>query len=96
MKSQSLWQVTVTTSGEAEESVANLLEELFHLPATVFSDADTDWSRVTVYCPDRSVWTPAQRAALQAGLEHIRRCGLALGAGTVVAKAIRREAWAES
>ncbi|MHB8520940.1 MAG: 50S ribosomal protein L11 methyltransferase [Limisphaerales bacterium] len=96
MRSEALWQISVTTPSEAEEAVAALLEDLFSQPAVIFWEEATRLSRVTVFSPDRSVWNSRKRAALAAGLKRVRACGLAIGTAKTVGKRIRREAWAES
>src|SRR5690349_8836590 len=51
MKSKALWQISITTSREAEEAVAALLERLFGQTAAVYTDEDSQVSVVTVYVP---------------------------------------------
>jgi ribosomal protein L11 methyltransferase len=96
MKRPSLWQVSVTTTSEAEDAVAELLSAIFDLPASTYYDNESGASTVTVYLQQQSHLSRKLRADVLAGLERIRSCGLNLGSGKIVIAMVRRENWAES
>src|SRR5205814_1999305 len=51
----SLWRITVETSAEAEEAVAQLLEELFGQPTSVYLDARMKKRFVTLYADSQAL-----------------------------------------
>lgn len=96
MKREPLWQVSVTTSLEAEEAVVELLGRLFNCPAAAYTNEETKVTVVSVYCQQRSEWTSGKRGVLAAGLKEIQRAGLRIGAGKIAATRVTREDWSES
>jgi ribosomal protein L11 methyltransferase len=96
MKRSPLWQVSVTTSPEAEEACLELLTGIFGLPASAYHDLESGCCAVTVY--SETPWSdwPGWREHLSAGLKRIRACGLATGPARIHAGKLRRENWAES
>lgn len=96
MNSRPLWRVSVTTSIEAEEAVAQLLERLFHHPPALYTNEKTKISKASVYCQKRAEWTSARRTALAEGLKAIRDAGLHIGPGRITATRVAREDWSES
>ncbi len=96
MKTKTLWRISIATSAEAEEAIIELFGRLFPQPASVWANAETKASVVTVYCTRQAEWNASKRDALKQGLATIRACGLDTGLGRVEAKSIRREDWAES
>ena len=96
MKSVPLTQVSIATSREAEEAVAELvLRVLSQTPSTYF-DAETGDTTVSTYLEQPSQWSAAARAELQAGLCALTECGLDIGPGVIASSKVRREDWAES
>ena len=96
MKSVPLTQVSIATSREAEEAVAELvLRVLSQTPSTYF-DAETGDTTVSTYLEKPSQWNAAARAELQAGLRALTECGLDIGPGVIASSKVRREDWAES
>jgi ribosomal protein L11 methyltransferase len=96
MKSVPLTQVSIATSREAEEAVAELvLRVLSQTPSTYF-DAETGDTTVSTYLEKPSQWSVAARAELQAGLRALTECGLDIGPGAIASSKVRREDWAES
>ncbi len=96
MRNSALWQVSVTTSGEAEEAVAELFQTIFNCPPSVYIDAATRAVTISTYCEQTQCKMLPYRTALRAGLRSIHACGLDTGTGRVQARRIRREDWAES
>src|SRR6266478_6025913 len=91
-----LWQVSVTTSIEAEEAVMALVEYLFGQPPSVYIAADSQTAAVSVHCPKLPQSAAELRATLRTGLRQIRRCGLNIGPARITIRKVRREDWAES
>jgi ribosomal protein L11 methyltransferase len=96
MKYKSLWKVSVATTSEAEDAVAQLLSAILDLPASTYHDNESGVSAITVYLQPQSHWPRTIRADVSAGLERVRSCGLNLGSGKIVIARVRRENWAES
>ena len=94
MKRKSLWRISITTTPEAEDAVAEMLGAILNLAAVSYHNLETGVSMVTVYCEAR----PAAdvRKSIVAGLEEIKRCGLEIGSGKITIAKVRREDWAES
>ena len=96
VKSKSLWQVSVATSLEAEDAVAELLGCVLGRPAAVYTNEETKLTVVSVYCERREEWTPAKHSLVVAGLGRLRASGLNIGTGTISLTRVKREDWAES
>jgi ribosomal protein L11 methyltransferase len=96
MKKQPLWQISVTTSVEAEDAVTEFLHEIFARPAATYTNEETKVVMVSVYCQKRSEWTPARHKALATGLKQMGSAGLNIGAATISATKVAHEDWSES
>jgi len=94
MKCQPLWRISITTTPEGEDAVAEFLGATLDRPAASCFNAETGISMVTVYCEARP--PDGVRKTIAAGLEHINRCGLKIGPGKITIAKVRREDWAES
>ncbi len=91
-----LWQLLVTTSIEAEEAVAAMLEESFGQAPVSYSDADSQTAAVSVYFRKLPQPEGALRARLRSGLKRMQNCGLNVGAANVRWLRVRRLDWVES
>src|SRR5438445_382825 len=91
-----LWQISLTTSAEAEEAVAALFENLFRRPSSVFSDAAMPMATVSAYCPKLPLREAELRARLRAALKKVRNCGLRIGSGRIAIRRVAPENWRES
>ena len=89
-----LWRVTIATTREAEDAVAEMLGALLSRTAVSYHNLETGVTTVTVYCADK----PAAdvRKTITARLARIKRCGLKIGSGKITIAKVRREDWAES
>ncbi|HOX58147.1 MAG TPA: 50S ribosomal protein L11 methyltransferase [Candidatus Paceibacterota bacterium] len=96
MKQNSLWRISIATTPEAEDAVAELLGSTFSQPAASYTDVETGQTTVSAYLRARSAWSGTRRAELASGLERITASGLDLGPGRISIKRIRRADWAES
>jgi ribosomal protein L11 methyltransferase len=94
-KNPPLWRVSVTTTPEAEDAVAELLGGQLGVPAATYSDLDTGVSTISLFL-DRKPAAFQTRAGIQAGLERVTQCGLNIGAGDVQIARVKREDWTES
>jgi ribosomal protein L11 methyltransferase len=94
MKRKSLWKISIATTPEAEDAVAEMLGALLNRAAVSYHNLETGVSTVTVYCEDK----PAAevRKTIAAGLAQIKGCGLKVGPGKITIAKVRREDWAES
>jgi ribosomal protein L11 methyltransferase len=96
MKAAPLTKVSIATSPEAEEAVAELLLRVFGQAPSTYFDAETGETTVSTYLEKPAQWDAAARAELRAGMALLIECGLAVGAGEITAAKVRREDWAES
>jgi ribosomal protein L11 methyltransferase len=90
-----LWRVSVATSLEAEDAVAEMLGELFGTAAAAYFNLETGVSTVSVF-RDQKLNSPTARKEIAAGLRRIADCGLKIGAGQIEIAKVKREDWAES
>ena len=93
-RAKPLWQVSVATTPEAEDAVAEMLGGIFDLPASSYLDCEKRTSRATVFVTDKI--RPDALRKLREGLNTIERCGIKIGPGKIFAGKVRREDWAES
>jgi ribosomal protein L11 methyltransferase len=91
-----LWQVSVRTTAEGEEAVADLLERVFGQPPAIYRSEKTGEIVVTVYAEALPVSQRALRASLKAALDAMRGLLLDVGKARLSIKPLRRENWAES
>src|SRR5947208_833903 len=96
MKSNALWQISISTSTEAEEAVADLAQGLFGLTPAIYHSEETMTTMVSLFSPHKIAETSRRFNFLAAGLKNIQQCGLEIGPGTIAVKKIKRERWAES
>lgn len=96
MSRGALWRISIASTAEAEEAVADLLCRRFGRPASSHTDFESGITTVSVYCDARPANWPEQRAALSEGMRQISGCGLAIGVGRISIRQIPRENWAES
>ena len=91
---KTLWRLSIATSLEAEDAVAELAATLLGQPATAYHDLERRISHVSVFCEQRIPATHFTKIA--AGLQHIQHCGLDTGPAKVTLARVKREDWAES
>jgi ribosomal protein L11 methyltransferase len=95
MKRKSLWRISVTTTHEAEDAVAELLGSTLGQPVSSHFRVETGVSTVTVY-GRRKLMSQDGREKIRSGLKWIKNCGLKIGSGKIVIAKVRHEDWAES
>jgi ribosomal protein L11 methyltransferase len=93
---KSLWRLSISTTLEAEDAVAELLGGFFGQPASSYFNVETQVSVVSVFGRQKIILAPAVRAAVVAGIKRIKNCGLKTGSGKIKTAKVRREDWAES
>jgi ribosomal protein L11 methyltransferase len=91
-----LWRISVTTTLEAEDAVAELLGTILGQPASSHFNVETQVSIVSVFGVKIKLLARETREAIAAGLKRIQRCGLNTGSGKFKTAKVRREDWAES
>lgn len=96
MNRTALWKLSVATSPEAEEAVAELLAREFHQPATAYTNAQTGTTTVTVYFTEKPRFGRRKLVEISGGIRQIRACGLEAGPGRISMARVRRENWVES
>ncbi len=94
-KSKPLWRISVATTLEAEDAVAELLGTIFNCSASSYFDVETQTSVVSVYF-SKKIFVARSPRRYFAGLKRIKSCGLKIGAGKIKIAKVRREDWAES
>jgi len=94
MKRQPLWRISIATTPEAEDAIAEMLGALLGRAAVSYHNLETGSSTVTVYCEARPI--AGVRESILAGLAQIKSCGLKTGSGKITIAKVWREDWAES
>jgi ribosomal protein L11 methyltransferase len=94
MKNKPLWRISVATTLEAEDAVAELLGTIFNCSASSHFNVEKQTRVVSVFCESK----PSQivREEISIRLQRIKNCGLKIGAGKINVAKVRREDWAES
>jgi len=96
MKNKQLWRISVSTTLEAEDAVAELLGLILGQPASSYFNLETAVSIVSGFGPEKIILPGKVGAEIYAGLKRIKSCGLKIGAGKIKISRVRREDWAES
>ena len=90
-----LWRVSVTTSLDAEDAVAEMLGELLDTTTASYFNLETGVCTISIF-RDQKPDSRKIRAKIAANLQRIRDCGLKIGAGKIEIARVKREDWAES
>jgi ribosomal protein L11 methyltransferase len=96
MRRRPLWKVSIATSAEAEDAVAELLASAFGRPVASYRDVETGQTWVTAYLQERPGRSRRWREDLQARLTRARAVGLNTAPGRISLARVRWEDWAES
>jgi ribosomal protein L11 methyltransferase len=94
MKNKPLWRISIATTFEAEDAVAELLGAIFNRNASSHFNVEKQTSVVSVFLPEKV--SREGREAVREGLKRIKTCGLKIGAGKIKTAKVRKEDWAES
>src|SRR4051812_43543644 len=95
-KVKPLCEVTIVTSGEAEDAVAELLQRIFKETASIYSNRDKEVSAVTVYVDRPLKDLRALEPKLRAGFDEIEMYGIDTAPGQIIIAKVKREDWSES
>jgi ribosomal protein L11 methyltransferase len=95
-KVKPLCEVTIVTSGEAEDAVAELLQRIFKETASIYSNRDKEVSAVTVYVDRPLKELRALEPKLRAGFEEIEMYGIDTAPAQLIVAKVKREDWSES
>jgi len=96
MKRHAVWQISVSTTIEAEDAVGALLGEIFGITPTSYTDVDTGVTSVSICSASSFAGVADWRKRLRQGFARIAKCGLDLGAGKFTERRLKAENWAES
>jgi ribosomal protein L11 methyltransferase len=92
----SLLQVSVLITAEAEDAMIERLQALTGAPPTIYVDFETGDVRAIVYL-DPKKFPPARiKKQIAAEVAAVRACGLDVGTGVVTVAKVKKEDWAES
>ena len=96
MKQKTLWRISVATTLEAEDAVAELVGATLGQSASSLFDVETQTSVVSVFGPKKFIQSRNVRKEILTGLKRIKNCGLKIGSGKIKISKVRCEDWAES
>ncbi len=91
-----LCEVSIITSGEAEDAVAEMLQRMFREPASIYANRDKQASSVTVYVERPLGVLRKLEATVREELARIERFGLETAPAEIRIAKVKREDWAES
>jgi ribosomal protein L11 methyltransferase len=94
MKHKVLWRISIATTREAEDAVAEALAVILNRPVSSYFQLKSGVSTIFAFCKQRTVAEVHKK--ISAGLKRIKDCGLKIGSGKIAIAKIRRENWAES
>src|SRR5690349_17146501 len=96
MKRQTLWRISVSTSAEAEDAVAEMLERVFRCPAAIHTDLRTRRTTVSIFSKADPIALAKNRIELRKALVGLKLSGLTSGSARICMKIIPHENWANS
>jgi ribosomal protein L11 methyltransferase len=96
MKRQVIWKTSVITTREAEDAVTELLAKLVAPSPSVYTDADTGTTTVSVYSITGPASVAQTKRILRLGLNNIKSCGLNIGPSRITIQKLPPENWADS
>src|ERR1044071_1272539 len=95
-KVKPLCEVTVVTTDEAEDAVAELLQRIFKETASIYSNRDKEVSAVSVYVDRPLGELRALEPKLRAGFDEIEMYGIDTAPAQIIMAKVKREDWSES
>lgn len=96
MKATGVSRFSLTTTPECEDPVSALLERIFGVSPSIYSNAETRQSIVTVYVRATPANLRKHEGEVRAGLDALREIGLEIGSGEILAAPVKKEDWSES
>ena len=94
MKHRVLWRISIATTREAEDAIAEMLGAILNRAVSSYFHIKPGVSTVFAFCEQRPV--AEVRKNISAGLKRVKDCGLKTGSGKITIAKVRREDWAES
>jgi ribosomal protein L11 methyltransferase len=91
-----LWEISLNTTVEAEEACAEAMSAEFAVPASGYTDFETQAVRVSVYLENNPKQLAQRINAIRSRLRAARAGGLSIGTGRIQCRRMKRENWAES
>jgi ribosomal protein L11 methyltransferase len=96
MNRRVLWKLSVKTSGQTEETVAEILAARFGQLASIYSDIESGETTVSIYLQTKPAWSKPARSRLAAALSDFQGPGLTPASPEITLTRLRPENWAES
>lgn len=96
MPASTLWRVSVSAPGSAEELVSALLDTTFGQPASSYTPAESGLATVSVYLRKKPARWASQRMRLREGLDQLFADAGRRSLSRIVLRRLRRQDWAES
>src|SRR5262245_11388860 len=96
MKRETIWKASIVTTAEAEDAVAELLNNRFAPSPSSYTDVETGHTTVSAYTPTPPKQVSSIKRALRQGLNEIKACGLNIGPAIITIQRLPRKNWAES
>ena len=91
--SPALRQISISTSTEAEEAVAEMIGRILGCATSSYVDFESGTTQVTAFLPRKHSF---DQTKLISGLTAIAKCGLNVAPGAVTSRLVRKIDWAES
>ncbi|MEO6181856.1 MAG: 50S ribosomal protein L11 methyltransferase [Verrucomicrobiota bacterium] len=91
-----LSQISLSIAEHMEEPVADLLENIFGTPPSIYTDANSRKTTASIFIEKSSQWNSRIKAQLLARLKELRANGIDTGPCKISIKKLQRQDWAES
>jgi ribosomal protein L11 methyltransferase len=91
-----VWSLSITTSPEAEEAIAELLARISGSPAAIIQDLASGFSTVAIYARPGRFWGPRRGRDFALGLAAIARSGLRIHPARIRWWPLQPTDWRES
>jgi ribosomal protein L11 methyltransferase len=96
MKTSGVSQISIVSSREGEEPIAALLERIFGVAPSVYTNAETQRTTITAYVRATAGKLKARLSEVKSGLAELREMGLSIEPAEIQIARVRQEDWAES
>ncbi len=96
MQPRVLWKLSVATSAEVDEAVADFLRNAFDAPGSSYTDAKTGQTTVSVYLRSKPDWSAATQKEFADALGRISGGASDLGRRLISLVRIRPRDWAKA
>lgn len=93
-RSKTLWRISILTSLEAEDAIAELLQKVTGSSTAAYFNLETGVSTISAFRQTR--FARSTRTTIALGLKQIAGCGLNIGTGKIQIARVKREDWSES